>query len=70
MTQHVNTRQARLGRTESCCAVSDWFTEEEKGRVEMRSISFRDVVTYRRSTEEMCVASAAASVAFIADDRV
>ena len=29
----------------SCCAASDWFTEEEKGRVETRSIPFRGVVT-------------------------
>ena len=36
----------------SCCAASDWFTEEEKGGVEMRSISLRvllrTVVSRRR----------------------
>ena len=35
----------------SCCATSDWFAEEEKGRVEMRSLSLRGVVTYSRFPE-------------------
>ena len=53
----------------SCYAASDWFIEEEKGRVETRSIYFRGVVTYRRLTEELCFASAAAAVTSIAEDR-
>ena len=53
----------------NCCAASDWFTEEEKGRVETRSVYFRGVVTYRRFAEDMCFASAAAEAAFTAADR-
>ena len=54
----------------SGCAASDWFTEEEKGRVEMRSISLMGVATYRRFTEEMCFASAAVAAASIAEGRL
>ena len=52
-----------------CCAASDWFAEEEKGRVEIRSISLRGVVTHSRSTEEMGRASAATAAASIAEVR-
>ena len=53
----------------NCCAASDWFTEEEKGRVETRSIPFRGVVEYRRCTEDMHFSSAAAVAASIAAER-
>ena len=53
----------------SCYAASDWFIEEEKGRVETRSIPFMGVVASRRFTEDTCFASAAAASASIAADR-
>ena len=49
-----------------CCAAFDWFTEE-KGRVEMRSICLRGVVTYSLFAEEVCFASAAAAAASFAE---
>ena len=52
-----------------CCAASDRFTEEEKGRVDTRLKSLRVVVTYSRFTVEMCLASAVTAAASIANVR-
>ena len=43
----------------SRCAASDGFTEEKKGRVDIRSISLKGVVTYSRFTVRMRLALAA-----------
>ena len=64
----IPNRQDLIVRT-SCCVACDWFIEEGKARVKIRSISLRGVVTYSCFTQKMCFASAAAAAASIAEVR-